>query len=100
MSRLAEKLADKNEFLEQEAQNEITQKAESVKAQFLKEEQDRLDQLRQEQAMLKAQKDEEDRRFQIEMAAAQAAEQAVQPEDVSSEDELRSAFLNEKKIKK
>lgn len=88
VSRLAEKLADKNEFLEQEAQNEITQKAESVKAQFLKEEQDRLDQLRQEQAMLKAQKDEEDRRFQIEMAAAQAAEQAVQPEDVSSEDEL------------
>ena len=84
VSKLSEKLDQKNELLEIEAQNEIIRHEESVKAQLLREEQDRLEQLREEQAMLKAQKEAE---MAAELAAAQAAAAAVEPEEVSEDEE-------------
>merc|ERR1712178_195774 len=84
VSKLSEKLDQKNELLELEAQNEIIRHEESVKAQLLREEQDRLEQLREEQAMLKAQKEAE---MAAELAAAQAAAAAVEPEEVSEDEE-------------
>merc|ERR1712241_700525 len=81
VNKLSEKLAEKNEVLEEEANREVQ---ESVKAQLLREEQDRLEQLREEQAMLKAQKEAE---LAAAEAAAQAAAAAVEPEEVSEDEE-------------
>lgn len=82
VSKLSEKLSEKNEILEQHAEHEV-----SVKAQLLREEQDRLEQLREEQQMLKAQKEAE---LAAELAAAQAAAAAVEPEEVSDDDEAEA----------
>merc|ERR1712226_325351 len=82
VSKLNEKLSENKDTIKQEI---VGNEERSAKAQLLREEQDRLEQLREEQAMLKAQKE-------AELAAAEAAAAAVQPEEVESDEEEKPSL--------
>lgn len=82
VSKLNEKLSENKDTIKQEI---VGNEERSAKAQLLREEQDRLEQLREEQAMLKAQKE-------AELAAAEAAAAAVQPEEVETDEEEKPSL--------